>query len=88
MISINKLLNKNEMIQIVKGDKYIGDFITVEVRNVNGIGELDVYGRYDSNKEYLILGEKRRITKLDYLKFAMKELDTIRVMILKGGRQL
>lgn len=68
------------MIHIENGSKYIGDFITVEIKNVDGVDKIEISGNYVEGNEYLILGEKKKLTGLDYLEFAEEELDAINLL--------
>lgn len=73
---------------LTKNNKYEGEFVDVEVKNENGEVTMTIFGRYVSGKEYLILGEKKRVSEQEYLEFVKEELETIKVMIGKDyGKQ-
>ncbi len=73
---------------LTKNNKYEGEFVSVEVNKDNRETTLTVFGRYDKDREYLILGEKKTITLEEYLEFVKEEIETIKVMIGKDyGKQ-
>ncbi len=74
---------------ITKENNYEGEFCTVNVKeDENGELILTIYGKYRSGYQYLILGEKKKITEQEYLEFVKKELETIKFLINKDyGKQ-
>ncbi|HQF37009.1 MAG TPA: hypothetical protein PLL26_05220 [Candidatus Dojkabacteria bacterium] len=74
---------------ITKKNNYEGEFCSVEVKeDENGELILTIYGKYRSGYQYLILGEKKKITEQEYLEFVKKELETIKFLINKDyGKQ-
>lgn len=74
---------------MTKENNYEGEFCTVNVKeDENGELILTIYGKYRSGYQYLILGEKKKITEQEYLEFVKKELETIKFLINKDyGKQ-
>jgi hypothetical protein len=74
---------------ITKENNYEGEFCTVNVKeDENGELILTIYGKYRSGYQYLVLGEKKKITEQEYLEFVKKELETIKFLINKDyGKQ-
>lgn len=66
---------------LTKNNKYEGEFCSVEVNKDGKETTMTIFGRYDKEREYLILGEKRTVALEEYLDFVKEELETIKVMI-------
>ena len=66
---------------LTKNNKYEGDFIDVDVKKEGEEMTITIFGRYTSEKQYLILGEKKKLSEKEYLEFVKSELETIKVMI-------
>ena len=64
---------------------YQGEFCNVEVKDDNGEVTMTVFGRYSSDRQYLILGEKKTVTLEEYLDFVKEEIETIKVMMGKNN---